>query len=165
MIIAWMSAYLVVRSELHKIRHVDLIECGQHGIGILGTLQPLRHARPQPGHLHPPAFCRHRCLSAALDHNACMSVYLHGLLKAVGQWQTEQQACLNAMGMQPTSQAWAPLLLPAHVQQPLRQWPSDSCDPAESSSMQLHACIQLKSCVWLTKLQTLKPSDPAGRRR
>lgn len=53
------SVYLVVRSELHEVCHVNLVEGGQHGIGVLCALQALGHARPQPGHLHPPAQVSH----------------------------------------------------------------------------------------------------------
>ena len=58
------------------------------------------------------------------------------------------------MGMQPTSQAWVPLLPPAHMQQPLTQSVSDCCDHAAKSGMQLRARVQVKCWVWLTNFQT-----------
>ena len=71
-----------------------------------------------------------------------MSSHLYGMLKIVGENQMQQSRCLKGMGMQPTSQAWAPLLPPAHMQQPLTQWFSDS-----EIMLRVQAC----SCVSVDK--------------
>lgn len=47
-------AHLEVLPELHEVSHVNLIEGGQHGVGVLGTLEALSHTGTEPGHLHPP---------------------------------------------------------------------------------------------------------------
>ena len=69
------SAYLVVRSELHEVCHVNLVEGGQHGVGVLGALQALGHARPQPGHLHPPAQVSHswHCDATPAHPSTCIA--------------------------------------------------------------------------------------------
>mmetsp|Transcript_11615 Transcript_11615/g.34891 ORF Transcript_11615/g.34891 Transcript_11615/m.34891 type:complete len:327 (+) Transcript_11615:382-1362(+) len=45
---------LVVSAQLHEAGHVHLVEGGQHGVGVLSALQPIRHPHPQSCHLHPP---------------------------------------------------------------------------------------------------------------
>lgn len=47
-------AYLEIFPELHDVGHVNLIEGGQHGIGVLSTLEALSHTGSEPGHLDTP---------------------------------------------------------------------------------------------------------------
>lgn len=47
-------AHLEVLPELHEVGHVNLVEGGQHGVGVLGALEALGHTGTQAGHLHPP---------------------------------------------------------------------------------------------------------------
>ena len=48
------SAHLEVLPELHDVCHVNFVEGGQHGVGVLGPLEAFSHARSQAGHLHTP---------------------------------------------------------------------------------------------------------------
>ena len=49
------TPHLVLVAQIHNAAHVHLVESGEHGIRVLGTLQALRHAHTQAGHLHTPA--------------------------------------------------------------------------------------------------------------
>merc|ERR1719397_438804 len=55
---------LVVLPQLHDGGHVELIEGGQHCIGVLRFLQPAGDLHPHPVHLHPvlaPGSCNLCC--------------------------------------------------------------------------------------------------------
>lgn len=58
------AIYLEVFPELHNVCHVNLIEGGEHGIGVLGPLEAFSHACPQPGDLDTPL--RPVCLAPRL---------------------------------------------------------------------------------------------------
>mmetsp|Transcript_5540 Transcript_5540/g.14381 ORF Transcript_5540/g.14381 Transcript_5540/m.14381 type:complete len:250 (+) Transcript_5540:704-1453(+) len=45
---------LVLLPELHNVGHVDFVEGGEHGKGVLGTFQALRNALSHPGHRNTP---------------------------------------------------------------------------------------------------------------
>jgi hypothetical protein len=42
---------LVLFPQRHDRAHVDLVEGGQHGVGVLRLLQPLRNLETHPVHL------------------------------------------------------------------------------------------------------------------
>mmetsp|Transcript_842 Transcript_842/g.2144 ORF Transcript_842/g.2144 Transcript_842/m.2144 type:complete len:415 (-) Transcript_842:394-1638(-) len=45
---------LVLLPEGHEVGHVDLVKGGEHGVGVLGPLEPLGDALPHAGHGHAP---------------------------------------------------------------------------------------------------------------
>lgn len=44
---------LVLLPELHDVRHVELVEGCEHGVGVLRLLQPGRDLLSHSVHLHP----------------------------------------------------------------------------------------------------------------
>ena len=54
-------AHLEFCAQLHEVGHVHFIEGGQHGIRVLGALQPLSYSGPQSSHLHTPADVCAKC--------------------------------------------------------------------------------------------------------